>query len=107
MQNVLVRPKAAVLQPSGSLNAANVVQFQDQLNAAVLSDQHSSLLIDMGQVEFIDSAGLMVLVSGLKMAKRLNKQLSLCAVPHAARMVFELTELDRVFDIHDSASVAA
>lgn len=38
MQNVLVRPQTVVIQPPGSLNAGNVVGFQQQLNAAILSD---------------------------------------------------------------------
>ncbi len=55
----------------------------------------------MGQVESIDSAGLMVLVSALSMAQRLNKRLSLCSVSHSVRMIFELTQLDKVFEIFD------
>ncbi|HEY9884161.1 MAG TPA: STAS domain-containing protein [Thermosynechococcaceae cyanobacterium] len=99
MQNVLVRPQTAVLQPLGSLNAGNVIVFQQQLNAAIQSEHHSSLLIDMAQVESIDSAGLMTLVSALSMAQRLNKRFSLCAISHSVRIIFELTQLDRAFEI--------
>ncbi|UBF26295.1 STAS domain-containing protein [Kovacikia minuta CCNUW1] len=101
MQNVLVRPQATVLKPLGSLNAANVTKFQYQLNEAVLSDQNGALLIDLGQVEFIDSAGLMVLVSAQSMAQRLNKRLSICSISYPVRMIFELTQLDRVFEIFE------
>ncbi|MBW4470967.1 MAG: STAS domain-containing protein [Stenomitos rutilans HA7619-LM2] len=99
MQNVLVRPQTAVIQPSGPLHSGNVTAFQQQLDMAVLSNQHSSLLVDMGQVESIDSAGLMALVSALSLAQRLNKRFSLCSISHSVRIIFELTQLDRVFDI--------
>ena len=99
MQNVLVRPQTAVIQPLSSLNAGNIVAFQQQLNAALLSEHHSSLLIDMAKVESIDSAGLMVLVAALNMAQRLNKRFSLCAISHSVRIIFELTQLDRAFEI--------
>lgn len=99
MQNVLVRPQTVVIQPSSSLNAGNVIAFQQQLNAAMLSEQHSSLLIDMAQVESIDSAGLMALVAALSMAQRLNKRFSLCTISHSVRIIFELTQLDRAFEI--------
>lgn len=105
MQNVLVRPQAEIIQPHGSLSAANLIKFQDQLNSAVLSDQNSRLLIDMRQVESIDSDGLMVLVSAWKLAKRLNKRFSLCSVSRSIRIVFELTQLDRVFEILDGHPV--
>jgi len=101
MQNVLVRPQATVIKPLGSLSADNITRFQYQLNEAVLSDQNATLLVDMGQVESIDSAGLMVLVSALSMAQRLNKRLSLFSVSHSVRMIFELTQLDKVFEIFD------
>ncbi len=102
MQNVLARPQAAIVQPVGSLNSGNAITFQHQLNAAVLSEQHSSLLVDMGQVESIDSAGLMALVSALSMSQRLNKRFSLCSVSRSVKIIFELTQLDRVFEILDS-----
>ncbi len=101
MQNVLARPQAAVIQPLGSLNAGNVTVFQHQLDTAVQSEQHSSLLVDMGKVESIDSAGLMALVSALSTAQRLNKRFSLCSVSHSVRIILELTQLDRVFEILD------
>ncbi len=101
MQSVLVRPQTTVIQPLGSLSAANAIKFQHQLNAAVLSDQNVSLLVDMGQVESIDSAGLMALVSAQNTAQRLNKRLELCSVPHQVRMILELTQLDRVFEIFE------
>lgn len=101
MQSVLVRPQAAVIQPVGSLNAANAIKFQHQLNAAVLSEHHASLLVDMTQVESIDSAGLMALVAAKNMAQRLNKRIGLCSVSHQVRMILELTQLDRVFEIFE------
>jgi anti-anti-sigma factor len=101
MQNVLVRPQATVIKPLGSLNAANITKFQYQLNEAVLSEQTATLLVDLGQVEFIDSAGLMVLVAAHSMAQRLNKRISLCSISYSVRMIFELTQLDRVFEIFD------
>ncbi|PSB26839.1 STAS domain-containing protein [Stenomitos frigidus] len=99
MQNVLVRPQAAVIQPLGSLHSGNITTFQYQLNAAVLSEKHSSLLVDMAQVESIDSDGLMALVAALSLSQRLNKRFSLCSISHSVRIILELTQLDRVFEI--------
>ncbi len=101
MQNVLVRPQTTVAQPLGSLNASHVVRFQDQLHEVVVATNHARLLVDMGQVEAIDSAGLMALVHALHTAQRLNKRLTLCSVSRSVRMIFELTQLDRVFEIFE------
>lgn len=46
MQNTLVSPKAIALQPSGHINAANAVEFQRQLTAAVIEGK-SAILVDL------------------------------------------------------------
>ncbi len=103
MQNLLVRPQV-IIRPSGSLNGAIAAEFQSQLAAAVLSEQSSALLIDLSQVDAIDSAGLMALVSALNLAKANDKQLSLCSVSWSIRIIFELTQLDGVFQIFEDCS---
>jgi anti-sigma B factor antagonist len=102
MQSLLARPELTVLQPKGHINASNAEQLQTQLLRAVASEDSKVLLVDMQQVESLDSAGLMALVSALSLAQRLNRRLSLCGVSRSIRIVFELTGLDRVFEIFDS-----
>ncbi|MGP1374580.1 MAG: STAS domain-containing protein [Almyronema sp.] len=87
-----------VVQPSGVLNAANAAAFQDQLVKA-LSTSATGLIVDMSSVDFLDSAGLAALVVALRTARRNGKQLSLCAVPPSIKIVFELTQLDRAFEV--------
>lgn len=99
MQTLLSSPKLTVLKPQGHLNASNAAEFQNQLIKAVASSGHSILLVDMEQVESLDSAGLMALVSALSLAQRLERRLSLCSVSPPIRIIFELTGLDRVFEM--------
>ena len=106
MQTVLVRPQTAIIQPLGSLHSGNVVTFQHQLDAAIASETHSSLLVDMAKVESIDSDGLMALVAALSMSQRLNKRFSLCSISHSVRIILELTQLDRAFEILEGRSAA-
>lgn len=94
-----------VVQPNGHINAANVVALQQQLTEAVSAHEYSSLLVDMSQVESLDSAGLMVLVSTLTLAQCLNKRFGLFGVSPTVRIVFELTQLDRVFEILETQPV--
>lgn len=102
MQSVLTRPQATVICPQGFVNAANAAALQNQLAIAVESTQNSALLIDMRDVESLDSAGLMVLVSTLSLAQTQNKRFSLCSISASIRIIFELTQLDRVFEIFEN-----
>ncbi len=92
----------ATFQPQGYLSAANAGDFLRQLTEVVRSSTRSSLLVDMEQVEFIDSAGLMALIKGFNLAKDVDCGLSICSVAPSVRMIFELTQLDKVFDIFDN-----
>lgn len=104
MQSVLVRPQTIVICPKGYVNAANALVLQDQLAIAVQSEQNSALLVDMRDVESLDSAGLMVLVSTLSLAQKQSKRFSLCSMSASIRIIFELTQLDRIFEIFDDST---
>ena len=87
-----------IVRPSGHINSANAVALQQHLTEAVSSTKHPALGVDMS---YVDSAGLMVFVSTLTLAQRLNKKFTLFGISPAVRIVFELTQLDRVFEILD------
>jgi len=101
MRNFIFRSDVATLQPSGYVTAANVSDFQETLAVAVNSKEHSVFLVDMHQVEFLDSAGLMALVTAFRQAQSLGKRFSLCSLPPSVRIIFELTQLDRAFEIFE------
>jgi anti-anti-sigma factor len=102
MQSTLIRPNIITIQPQGHVNASNAPEFQRQLTTAISSTQDSIVLVDMAQVESLDSAGLMALVSALRMAHNLNRRFSLCSVSPSLRIIFELTQLDKVFEIFEN-----
>lgn len=101
MALAIMDSKLTILQPSGHINAANAEEFQRQLTKTVASEPHA-VLIDMKQVESLDSAGLMALVSALSLAQSLKRRFSLCGIAPSIRIIFELTQLDRAFEIFES-----
>jgi anti-sigma B factor antagonist len=105
MQSTLVHPqmmaKMMVVQPYGHINAANAETLKQQLTETVSAKDYASLFVDMTQVESLDSQGLMAFISALTLAQRMNKRFGLFGISPAVRIVFELTQLDRVFEIFD------
>ena len=93
------------LQPSAHLNAHGAIILQQQL-ATIAPEKGETWLLDMAQVEFIDSAGLLALVSTLKLAQRSGCRVAMCHLRPAIRLVFEITQLDQAFDIVDSKLAA-
>ena len=94
--------KIATFEPQGYVNAANAGEFLDKLTTIVQSEEIAILLVDLKEVEFIDSAGLMALVNGFHLAQSFGRRLSLCSVAPSVRMIFELTQLDKVFEIFEN-----
>ncbi|MDJ0601137.1 MAG: STAS domain-containing protein [Crocosphaera sp.] len=102
MGSHLINLRIAVFEPTGYITAANIDDFQEKLTNFVSNNSSIDFLVDMHQVEFIDSAGLMAIVSAFRLAQRLNKKLSVCSLSPSVRIIFELTQLDRALEIYES-----
>lgn len=59
------------------------------------------IVLDLSQVPFIDSHGLLALISGQKAALQQRGELVLSGVTPQVRRVLQLTRLDRVFTFAD------
>lgn len=57
------------------------------------------IVVNMAAVPFVDSTGLATLVQGLKRARRWGGELHLCGLQQPVYMLFELTRLDKAFNI--------
>ncbi|MFB8787746.1 MAG: STAS domain-containing protein [Potamolinea sp.] len=101
MAIAILDSQMTIIQPSGHINASNAPEFKRQLTSAFASERHC-VLVDMQRVESLDSAGLMALVSALSMSQNLNLRFSICSLPPSIQIIFELTQLDRVFEIFES-----
>jgi anti-sigma B factor antagonist len=66
----------------------------------------SSVLVDLSDVDYIDSSGVASLVEGYQSAKDKDRRFGLIGVSEAALMVLQLARLDRVFPIYTSVQDA-
>ena len=100
-----VSPTVSIVSLNGALNARSAEDakqtFRDLVEKGV-----TQVIVDLGSVPFIDSSGLAALVSGLKTLGGEAANLKLAAPQSQARLLFELTMFDRVFEIHDSVDDA-
>ena len=62
----------------------------------------SDILLDLGEVVFIDSSGLGLLVRLLTSTRRASGDLKLCRVPENVRKVLKLTNISSLFDTFES-----
>lgn len=90
--------KVIVLTPVGRLDITTAWQFRLTLQECI-SRQSRHVVVNLGQVNFIDSSGLTSLVAGMRDADKVNGSFRICNVHPEARLVFEVTMMDSVFEI--------
>ena len=60
------------------------------------------MIVNLGKVNYIDSAGMASLVEGLKVSRDLKRGFALYGLSPTAREVLQLTRLLKVFEVHDT-----
>lgn len=90
---------------TGRLNFPSFEQLRNQLHSLV---EHGAarLVVDMSDVESIDSAGVGALISGWKAARACGGDLRLAATPAKIASVFAMMNLDQILIAHGSAEEA-
>jgi anti-sigma B factor antagonist len=66
----------------------------------------SEFVVDLRGVDFLDSAGVGVLVGLFKHARLRGGRARFCGLTPGVRTVLELIQLDRIFEIFDDAEAA-
>lgn len=94
-----------IVEVGGEIDVYSAPMLRDQLNALV-ADGHYDLVVDMRNVDFLDSTGLGVLVGGLKRVRSHDGSLHLVCAQDRVLKVFRITGLTKVFAIHDTVDEA-
>ena len=87
-----------VVQPSGTLDGKKGNELRREIESIVATGAQI-VLIDLQDVNFMDSSGLGALVSAQRMVKTAGGKLFLCSVKDQVKMLFDLTKMSRVFEI--------
>jgi anti-sigma B factor antagonist len=94
-----------VIYASGEIDVYTAPALREKL--IELTDKGNyKLLIDMEQVDFLDSIGLGVLVGGLKRVRAHNGSLNLVCTQERILKIFRITGLTKVFGIYASVDEA-
>jgi len=94
-----------VLTPTGRLDITTAWQFRLKLQDCI-SKLSRHVVVNLGQVNFIDSSGLTSLVAGMRDADKVKGSFRICSVHPEAKLVFEVTMMDSVFEIFETEEEA-
>ncbi len=95
-----------VLEIEGEVDVYTAPQLkQDIVQIAERGVKH--LIINLSKVEYLDSTGLGVLIGGLKRLREGEGNLVLVGPGMRILRIFEITGLDKIFDIYPTEEEAA
>lgn len=84
----------------GELDLGSVPALSRELHAAE-NRRPSRVVVDLSELEFIDSSGLHELLRARQRVSENNRRLSLRRGPPAVQRVFELTNTEQLFTFED------
>ena len=94
-----------VVSVTGELELATAPRLRQQVVSLVGGDA-VALVIDLTNVDFIDSVGLGVVVGALKRVRAGGGELRVVAPTDRVRSLFAVTRLDEIIDVVDSIDEA-
>jgi len=97
---VSLAPNVVLTSLSGRFDAHQAPRVQKEIDAA-LANGTTYVIMDLSEVNFVDSSALAVMVRTMKHCRERNGDLLLCGLRQPVRIIFELTRMDRAFRIVD------
>jgi anti-anti-sigma factor len=93
-----------VLAGCDAIDSANAAWVKAE--ALRLSGDAPDVVVDLSSVEFVDSAGVGVLVGLFKNSRLRGGRARFCGLTPGVRSVLEIIQLDRIFEIYDDVETA-
>lgn len=93
-----VTGEISILAPEGRLDTHTIGPVASWLEK-MLANPPARIVVNMERVTFVDSTALATFVQALKRCRQGAGTLHICGLRHSVFMIFELTRLDKAFDI--------
>jgi anti-sigma B factor antagonist len=105
LEAVEVAPRVCVVAPTGELDIYTCPEFETELTR-VISNGAENVVVDLTHTTFIDSTALGVLLGALESLRAHDGRLSVVSADKGILRAFEVTGLDRIFELRGSRAEA-
>lgn len=96
----------AVVSVAGRIDAVSAGLLETELSG-LISQGERAIIVDMGNLEYISSSGLRVLLAAKKNLKKTGGDLSIAALTPFVKEVFEISGFQRIFSVYATVEEAA
>ena len=98
--------KVTVVDLSGRITLGDGSALLRKTVRGLLDDQRTQILLNLADVDYIDSSGIGELVSGFTAVKNRNGNLKLLHLTKKVRDLLQITKLFTVFDVYTDEGTA-
>ncbi|MCY4540793.1 MAG: STAS domain-containing protein [Rhodobacteraceae bacterium] len=112
MSNAQIDGDNVTFSPNGRLDGTNSREFEESVLSRLRTPEQVSasgqykVLIDMGGLEYVSSAGLRAILLIAKTLRSQQSELALCKLSPRIREVFKISGFDRIVPIHETRESA-
>ena len=93
-----------VVVPGEQLDASNAKDLKRDI--ATLIQPQARMVLDLRELNFVDSSGLGAILSSLRQLNATGGDLKLCGMSKPVRALFELVRMHKIFEIHGTRDEA-
>lgn len=105
VKNIIRRDDVVILQIVGDIDMHSSTELRGEL-LEIAQEPPAKTIINMSEVDFMDSSGVAVLIEALQLHRRNSGRLKLVGINPRVRSIFEISRLDTIFEIYDSEDEA-
>ena len=98
-------PGVVIVDLEGEIDLNAVARIRDTIGDLTKAPS-PQILVNLGGTTYIDSSGLGVLMAARREAMKGGGRLAICGMTKDVRTVFELTRLNKFFEIYDDEATA-
>ena len=89
-----------ILFLKGRMDASSAKELKIKIQQIIKTNE-PRVVIDLGEIDFIDSSGLGTLVAGYRLVSQEGGDVRLASPTPQTQSLLELTRMDKLFDIFD------
>lgn len=91
-----------VLKLQGRLDALSIKDLKNKIKS-LMHEHKIHIVLDMEQIDFVDSAGLGGLAAFFRVVKEAGGNIKIASLQEQVWAIFELTRLHLLFEVFDNA----
>jgi anti-sigma B factor antagonist len=103
---VVEKYNAVIIELKGDVMGGDDTKEFNELLHKLIDEGKKNIVVDLGEVKFMNSSGLGMLISGLTTAKKAEGNLKLARVGEKIQSLLIITKLIQIFESYESVDDA-